>query len=62
MAEMVRVHTPGGWMAIYDEHSSVIYSAKLMRQYGLQIEKKTVDKVFGIKSQIVTIKGKILTP
>jgi arsenite methyltransferase len=50
MSEMARVLKPGGWMAIYDEPSTVFYCAKLMRQFGLQIEKKTVDMVFGRKA------------
>lgn len=49
MGEMARVLKPGGRMAIYDEPSTVFYSAKLMRQHGLQVEKKTMDMVFGIK-------------
>jgi SAM-dependent methyltransferase len=49
MNEMARVLKPGGRMAIYDEPSTVFYSAKLMRQNGLQVEKKTMDMVFGIK-------------
>lgn len=48
-SEMTRVLKPGGWMAIYDEPSTVFYCAKLMRQFGLQVEKKTMDMVFGIK-------------
>jgi len=47
--EMTRVLKPGGWLAIYDEPSTIFYSAKLMRQAGLKIEKKTMDMVFGIK-------------
>ena len=49
MNEMTRVLKPGGRMAIYDEPSTVFYSAKLMRQNGLQVEKKMIDMVFGIK-------------
>jgi len=49
MNEMTRVLRPGGRMAIYDEPSTVFYSAKLMRQNGLQVEKKSMDMVFGIK-------------
>ena len=49
MGEMTRVLKPGGWMAIYDEPSTIFYSAKLMRQNGLQVEKKMIDMVFGIK-------------
>ena len=49
MGEMTRVLKPGGWIAIYDEASTVFYSAKLMRQYGLQIKKKSMDMVFGVK-------------
>jgi ubiquinone/menaquinone biosynthesis C-methylase UbiE len=48
--EMVRVLKPGGWMAIYDEPSTVFYCTKLMRQNGLHIEKKTTSMVFGKKS------------
>jgi ubiquinone/menaquinone biosynthesis C-methylase UbiE len=48
--EMARVLKPGGWMAIYDEPSTVFYSAKLMRQNGLHIEKKYADMVFGTKA------------
>jgi ubiquinone/menaquinone biosynthesis C-methylase UbiE len=49
IGEMTRVLKPGGWMAIYDEPSTVFYCAKLMRQNGLQVEKKTMDMVFGMK-------------
>jgi len=49
MREMARVLKTGGWMAIYDEPSTVFYCEKLMRQNGLQIEKKYVDMVFGTK-------------
>jgi ubiquinone/menaquinone biosynthesis C-methylase UbiE len=49
MEEMARVLKPGGWMAIYDEPSTVFYCAKLMRQNGLQIKKKYADMVFGTK-------------
>ncbi len=49
MGEMTRVLKPGGRIAVYDEPSSVFYCAKLMRQHGLQVEKKTIDMVFGIK-------------
>jgi len=48
--EMTRVLKPKGWMAIYDEPSSIFYSAKLIRQNGLQIEKKTINMVFSTKS------------
>jgi arsenite methyltransferase len=54
IGEMVRVLQPGGWMAIYDEPSTVFYCAKLMRQHGLQVEKKTRDLVFGIKPHTAT--------
>jgi len=47
--EMVRVLKPDGWLAIYDEPSTVLYCTKLMRQNGLHIEKKTTSMVFGIK-------------
>lgn len=49
MEEMARVLKSGGWMAIYDEPSTIFYSAKLMRKYGLQVEKKYMDMVFGVK-------------
>jgi ubiquinone/menaquinone biosynthesis C-methylase UbiE len=49
MSEMTRVLKPGGWMAIYDEPSTIFYSAKLMRKFGLKVEKKYVDMVFGVK-------------
>ncbi|MCP4935632.1 MAG: class I SAM-dependent methyltransferase [bacterium] len=52
MGEMIRVLKPGGRLAIYDEPSTVFYSAKLMRKNGLQVEKKVMDMVFGIKSDI----------
>lgn len=54
MSEMTRVLKPGGRMAIYDEPSTVFYCAKLMRQHGLQVEKKTIDMVFGIKPHPAT--------
>ncbi len=54
MSEMTRVLKPGGRMAIYDESSTVFYCAKLMRQNGLQVEKKTIDMVFGIKPHPAT--------
>lgn len=50
MREMVRVLKPGGWMAIYDEPSTVFYCAKLMRQNGLKIERKSTGMVFGKKT------------
>lgn len=53
LAEMIRVLKPGGRMAIYDEPSTIFYSAKLMRQHGLQVEKKGMDMVFGLKPQPV---------
>ncbi len=49
MSEMTRVLKPGGHMAVYDEPSTVFYCEKLMRQNGLQVEKKSMDMVFGIK-------------
>jgi ubiquinone/menaquinone biosynthesis C-methylase UbiE len=49
MSEMARVLKSGGWMAIYDEPSTIFYSAKLLRKYDLKVEKKTVDMVFGVK-------------
>jgi len=49
IAEMARVLKPGGWMAIYDEPSTIFYGAKLMRKYGLQVNKKTMDMLFGVK-------------
>ncbi|MBC8506640.1 MAG: methyltransferase domain-containing protein [Anaerolineales bacterium] len=49
MEEMTRVLKPGGWMAIYDEPSTVFYSAKQMHKNGLRVEKKYVDMVFGVK-------------
>jgi arsenite methyltransferase len=59
MGEMTRVLKPGGWMAIYDEPSTVFYCAKLMRQHGLRLEKKTMDMVFGTKPHPVT-SGKVV--
>ena len=53
VSEMTRVLKPGGWLAIYDEPSTVFYCAKLMRQHGLQVEKKGMDMVFGRKSHPV---------
>jgi len=50
--EMTRVLKPGGCMAIYDEPSTIFYSAKLMQKYGLQVEKKTMDMVFGVKPRL----------
>lgn len=49
MHEMARVLKPGGWMAIYDEPSTVFYCAKLMRQNGIRLGKKYANMVFGIK-------------
>lgn len=57
MREMVRVLKPGGWMAIYDEPSTIIYSAKLMQKYGLRVEKKTLDMVFGVKHRLLESKN-----
>ena len=54
MAEMTHVLKPGGWMAVYDEPSTVFYCAKLMRQNGLEVEKKSIDMVFGIKPHTAT--------
>lgn len=54
MSEMARVLKPGGRMAIYDEPSSVFYCAKLMRQNGLEVEKKAIDMVSGIKPRPAT--------
>lgn len=50
MNEMARVLKPGGWMAIYDEPSTVFYCSKLMRQNGLRLEKKYANMVFGTKA------------
>lgn len=50
MREMARVLKPGGWMAIYDEPSTVFYCSKLMRQNGLRLEKKYANMVFGTKA------------
>jgi len=52
MEEMTRVLKPGGWMAIYDEPSTVFYSAKQMHKNGLRVEKKYVDMVFGVKPSV----------
>ncbi len=54
IGEMARVLKPGGHMAIYDEPSTVFYCAKLMSQNGLEVEKKAMDMVIGIKSQPAT--------
>ncbi len=54
MSEMIRVLKPGGWLAIYDEPSTVFYSAKLMRQYGLQVEKKVMAMVIANKKKLPT--------
>jgi hypothetical protein len=48
--EMTRVLKTGGWMAIYDEPSTIMYCSKLMGDNGLQIKKKSVDMIFGIKT------------
>lgn len=47
--EMIRVLKPGGWMAIYDEPSTIFFSTKLLQKYGLKVENKTIDMVFGVK-------------
>ncbi len=52
IGEMTRVLKPCGHMAIYDEPSTVFYCEKLMRQHGIQVEKKTLDMVFGVKAPI----------
>ncbi|MCP4418749.1 MAG: class I SAM-dependent methyltransferase [Chloroflexi bacterium] len=49
MGEMIRVLKSGGWLAIYDEPSTVFYSAKLMRKNGLQVEKKVMGMVIANK-------------
>lgn len=49
MKEMTRVLKPGGWMAIYDDPSTIFYSAKLMRKFGLKVNNKTMDMVFGVR-------------
>ncbi|MCP4425882.1 MAG: class I SAM-dependent methyltransferase, partial [Chloroflexi bacterium] len=56
MREMKRVLKPGGWLAIYDEPSTIFYCAKLMRQNGLQVEKKEMDMIFGTKPPITKAK------
>jgi len=50
MREMARVLKPGGWMAIYDEPSTVFYCSKLMHQIGLRLGKKYANMVFGTKA------------
>jgi hypothetical protein len=52
MVEMVRVLKPERWIAIYDEPSTVFYCVKLLRQKGLQIEKKTLGMVFWGKNPL----------
>ncbi|UCG43006.1 MAG: class I SAM-dependent methyltransferase [candidate division WOR-3 bacterium] len=52
--EMVRVLRPGGWLAVYDEPSSVFYSARLMRRLGLMVERKTTNIVYGTKQSATT--------
>ncbi len=52
MSEMIRVLKSGGWLAIYDEPSTVFYSAKLMCQYGLQVEKKVMAMVIANKKKL----------
>ena len=54
MSEMTRVLKPGGRIAVYDEPFTVYLCAKLMRQNGLEVEKKDRDMVFGIKSHTAT--------
>jgi hypothetical protein len=54
MSEMTRVLKPGGWMAIFDEPSSVYLCAKLMRQNGLEVRKKSMDTVIGLKPHPAT--------
>jgi ubiquinone/menaquinone biosynthesis C-methylase UbiE len=54
MHEMTRVLKPGGRIAIYDEPVAVFFSAKLMCQNGLEIEKKARDMVFGRKLHSAT--------
>jgi ubiquinone/menaquinone biosynthesis C-methylase UbiE len=49
--EMARVLKPGGWMAIYDEPSTIMYCAKLMRDNDLVISKRTADMIFAIKNE-----------
>jgi len=50
MREMARVLKSGGWMAIYDEPSTVFYCSKLMRRNGLRLGKKYANMVFGTKA------------
>ena len=50
--EMTRVLKPGGWLAIYDDPSTVFYCAKLMQKYGLKTEKKSMDMLFGVKPHL----------
>ncbi|GAH08751.1 unnamed protein product, partial [marine sediment metagenome] len=52
IGEMTRVLKPGGWLAIYDDPSTVFYSAKLIQKFSLKIEKKTMDMVFGVKPHL----------
>jgi ubiquinone/menaquinone biosynthesis C-methylase UbiE len=52
IGEMTRVLKPGGWLAIYDEPSTVFYCAKLMQKYGLKTEKKSTDMLFGVKPHL----------
>ncbi|MCK5315287.1 MAG: class I SAM-dependent methyltransferase [Anaerolineales bacterium] len=52
IGEMIRVLKPGGWLAIYDDPSTVFYCAKLMQKYGLKTEKKSLDMLFGVKPHL----------
>jgi len=47
---MTRVLKPGGRMAIYDDPFSVYLCAKLMRQNGLELEKKAIvpAEIYGL--------------
>lgn len=48
--ELSRVLKSGGWMAIYDEPSTVFYCSKLMQRNGLKIQKRTANMVFATKT------------
>ncbi len=49
ISEMTRVLKPGGWLAIYDEPSTVFYCRRLAQKNGLKIESQPMNMLFAVK-------------